>query len=77
MIVRQGLKVAALGMLMGGAAALAATGLLGALLYGVGPLDPIAFGLTPVLLLPVAVMSSCLPARRAARVDPVQSLRAE
>jgi len=53
------------------------TRLLDALLYGVGPRDPLAFALTPILLLGVALLASWIPARRAAGLDPAESLRVE
>jgi predicted permease len=77
MVVAQGLRVAALGAMVGAVGALLGTRVLDALLFGVGPRDPVAFAVTPVLLLAVALLSSWLPARRAARLDPVESLRAE
>jgi putative ABC transport system permease protein len=77
MVVGQGLSVAALGAAAGAVGALLATRLLEALLFGVGPRDPMAFTFTPILLMTVAALACWVPARRAARVDPVQSLRAE
>src|SRR5690606_11684633 len=49
--------------------------LLGAMLYGVGPLDPAVFVLVPLGLLAVALVASWVPARRASAVDPVEVLR--
>jgi ABC-type lipoprotein release transport system permease subunit len=48
-----------------------------ALLYGVSPMDPLTFGSVAVGLSLVALLASYLPARRAARVDPVVALRFE
>jgi ABC-type lipoprotein release transport system permease subunit len=47
------------------------------LLFGIGPLDPIAFATAPIVLASAAVLASYLPARRAVAVDPVETLRAE
>ena len=47
------------------------------LLYQVGALDPIAFTIAPVLLAAAALLATWLPARRAARVDPIVALRTE
>jgi ABC-type lipoprotein release transport system permease subunit len=47
------------------------------LLYEVGALDPVAFTIAPVLLAASALLATWLPARRAARVDPMVALRAE
>ena len=47
------------------------------LVFGIGVLDPVSFALTPIVLLIVAVIASYIPARRAARIDPVLSLRSD
>jgi len=77
MMVREGVALAAVGLVIGGVGALLVTRLLDALLYGVGPRDPLAFALTPILLLGVALLASWIPARRAAGLDPAESLRVE
>ena len=77
MIVGEGSRVAVLGALMGVAGAMAATRLLSNWLYGVSPTDPVVFiGLAGVMV-GAAVIACLVPARRAARVDPMASLRAE
>jgi predicted permease len=77
MVSRQAIAVAALGIALGVVGALAMTQALAALLYGVSPTDPATLVGAAALLLLVAVVASWLPARRAARVDPVQALRVE
>jgi putative ABC transport system permease protein len=77
MILGQGLRRAALGLVIGLAGACYLSRYLGSLLFEVKPTDPLAFTVVPLLLLAIAVLASWLPARRAARVDPVIALRAE
>jgi len=76
-VVSQGARLAAAGIAIGVPAALALAGLVRSFIYGVSPRDPIVFTAIPLLLLVVALLASYLPARRAASVDPVASLRAE
>jgi putative ABC transport system permease protein len=64
-----------LGIVIGLAGALASTALLRHLLFGVSALDPLTFILTAAILLLVALTASYLPARRAAKVDPLIALR--
>jgi len=77
MVVGQGLTIAAVGVGIGLAGALAVTRLMAGLLEGVSPSDPLTFALVALLLASVAVLASWLPARRAARVDPMIALRSE
>jgi predicted permease len=77
LIVGQGLLLGLMGVVAGGAAAFGLTRLLGGLLYGVKPVDPATFAIVPLLLLAVAVAAAYIPARRATRVDPVESIRFE
>jgi ABC-type antimicrobial peptide transport system permease subunit len=49
----------------------------GALLYGVSPLDPLAYGLAAAILLLVSAAANLVPALAAARVDPIRALRSE
>jgi predicted permease len=77
LILRRGTAPAAMGLLIGIPAALAASGLLRALLYGIGPRDLTVFVGVPVLLLLVALAASLLPALRAAGMNAVAALRSE
>jgi putative ABC transport system permease protein len=77
MVVRQGGLVALAGIAIGLVAALAGSRVIESLLYGVSPRDPGVFVATTVLLLWVALVACWLPARRAARLSPVEALRTE
>jgi len=65
------------GLAVGLVGAVAVSRLLGAVLFEVGPLDPVAVGAATVLLTSVSLLASWLPARRAARINPVEALRTE
>jgi putative ABC transport system permease protein len=77
LVLRQALLLALVGVGLGLVVALALSRLVAGLLYGVSATDPLTFGAVGVLLGAVAVGASLLPARRAARVDPLVALRAE
>jgi predicted permease len=77
LMVGQGVKIAALGAGIGALAALAGGRVLGSLLYGVSPRDPLVLLGAAVIPLVVAAVASYVPARRAAKVDPVVALRYE
>jgi len=77
MLTGDGLKLVLVGALAGLGLAFAGARLMSGLLYGVEATDPLAFTLVPVVLTTVAALSAWLPARRAARVDPVTSLRSD
>jgi ABC-type lipoprotein release transport system permease subunit len=75
--VRRGLVLVGVGVAIGLGGAAGSTRFMQSLLFGIGPLDPITFTAMPVVLAAAAVLASYLPARRAAAVDPVETLRAE
>ena len=75
LILRQGLKLTAIGLAIGAALAAAAAFALRSQLMGVAPTDPLSFVGTAVLLAAVALVACALPALRAARLDPVSALR--
>jgi len=77
LMVGQGVKIAALGAGIGAVAALAGGRVLNSLLYGVSPRDPLVLLGAAVIPLVVAAIASYVPARRAAKVDPVLALRYE
>lgn len=72
-----GLRPAALGLLLGLVAAVGVTQVIRDLLFGAEPVDPSVFGVVAILLLAVAVSACLLPAWRAGRLDPIQALRNE
>ncbi|MDP2959193.1 MAG: ABC transporter permease [Longimicrobiales bacterium] len=77
LVLREGLRLALLGVAIGLAAAAGAAQLVKGFLYGIQPLDPVAFTLVPLTLVAVAALAVYLPARRAAAVDPMRALKAE
>jgi putative ABC transport system permease protein len=77
MVMRQGALLTSIGMVIGLAGAAGLTRLLHTLLYEVPVTDPLTFCAVPPVFLGVALLATYLPARRAARVDPMQALRFE
>ena len=77
LVMGQGIKLALVGIAIGGAAAFALTRLMMSLLFGVAPADPLTFMGVAILLVAVALAACYIPARRAMRVDPMTALRYE
>jgi predicted permease len=77
LVIRQGMVVALVGTGLGLAGAMLLTRFMRALLFGVRPSDPLTFVAIAAALTVVALAASYIPARRAARIDPIVSLRAE
>ena len=77
MIVREGMTVALAGAAVGLAGALLLTRSMASLLYGVTATDPLTFGVVSLALIGVAFLAAYLPARAAARTDPLNTLRAD
>jgi ABC-type antimicrobial peptide transport system permease subunit len=77
LVLKQGMVLALIGIGVGLVLASAASRVLSGLLYGVGAIDPLAFASAALLLFAVALLANYIPARRAARVDPMIALREE
>ena len=77
MVVRQGVALSVIGLILGMAGALAVARSLSSFLYGVRPSDPVTILAVALILLAVGLLASYVPARRAARMDPMVALRHE
>ncbi|MBO0798513.1 MAG: FtsX-like permease family protein, partial [Blastocatellia bacterium] len=75
LVISQGVKLASIGVAIGLAGALGLTRFLSGMLYGVKPGDPLTFVAVSALLIAVALLASYIPARQAAKVDPLVALR--
>jgi putative ABC transport system permease protein len=77
LVLRQSLRLASIGVVLGIAGALGVTRLMENLLFGVSATDPWTYGAVALILAAVATSASAVPAARAARVDPIRVLRSE
>jgi putative ABC transport system permease protein len=77
LILAQGMSLTLIGLGIGIAGAFALTHFLSSLLYGVKPNDPLTFAAVALILIVVAFFAGYIPARRAAKVDPMVALRYE
>ena len=77
MALRQGMALVLAGLAIGAIGALALTRLMSTLLFAVEPTDPLTFGAGAALVIVVGTLATAIPAYRAARVDPIATLRAE
>ncbi len=77
LVMGQGLRLTMIGVLVGALVSFAGTRLLNSLLFGISAADPLTFVATIVLLTAVALLATLIPARRAAKVDPMVALRYE
>jgi ABC-type antimicrobial peptide transport system permease subunit len=77
MVLRETLIVTGIGMFIGLPAALATTRLIRNQLFGLTPSDPVSVAVAVLVLAAVAVLAGYVPARRAARIDPLAALRCE
>ncbi|HKG94721.1 MAG TPA: ABC transporter permease [Gemmatimonadaceae bacterium] len=76
-VVGRGMRLAAIGVVLGIIGALGATRLLSSMLAGIGPRDPLTFAAIVLLLLGTAAAACLVPARRASRIDPMKAIRAD
>jgi putative ABC transport system permease protein len=77
LVIRQALVIVSIGIVIGLAGAFALTRVLSSLLFGISATDRITFAALSILLGAIALLASYLPARRAAKVDPIIALRYE
>jgi putative ABC transport system permease protein len=75
LVVQGSMKWVLAGLALGIAGSLGVGRLLDSLLYGVRPTDPVVLGIVSVLLVGVGLLASFIPARRAANLDPIRTLR--
>jgi len=77
MVLRRGISLVLAGAAIGIAGAAASSRLLATVLFEISPLDPASFAAIPLIVIVVALIATCVPARRSTRVDPLAALRFE
>ena len=77
MFLLQGLALSGVGVVVGLVVAAGLARLMSSVLFGVGPMDPVAYAVAVTVIIAAAALASYLPARRAAAIDPMETLRAE
>jgi ABC-type antimicrobial peptide transport system permease subunit len=77
MVLRQGLVLAAIGVVIGLAGAFGLTGLMKSLLFEVTPTDPLTYAVVAFVFIGAALVAGYIPARRAASIDPIEALRCQ
>jgi len=77
LILKQGMRITAFGLLLGAVGALAVGWMLTPMLAGVAPIDLVTLTIAAAALLLVALLACCIPARKAFRLDPIVAVRHE
>jgi putative ABC transport system permease protein len=77
LVLQQGLRLVAIGLGLGVAAAFTMTRVIQTFLWGITPTDPVTFVIVSAVLAVLALVACCVPARRALKIDPIVALRLE